>query len=153
MAKALVVYTTRTGETRDIAELIAEGVRFTGAEATVANVTSIKKEADLEGYDAYVFGSATYHGEMMQGMKTMLFLAEKVNLKGKVGGSFGAFGWSGEAPDRIFDTMTNIFKMDMVSGPLRLKSASLGGGTQMAQGYGRGIGKKTRHVLTHSSQF
>ena len=142
MAKALVVYTTRTGETRDIAELIAEGVRFTGAEATVANVTSIKKEADLEGYDAYVFGSATYHGEMMQGMKTMLFLAEKVNLKGKVGGSFGAFGWSGEAPDRIFDTMTNIFKMDMVSGPLRLKSASLGGGTQMAQGYGREIGKK-----------
>jgi flavorubredoxin len=142
MAKALVVYTTRTGETRNIAELIAEGIRFTGAEATVANVTEIKKEADLEGYDAYVFGSATYHGEMMQGMKTMLFLAEKVNLEGKTGGSFGAFGWSGEAPGRIFDTMTNIFKMDMVSGPLRLKSASLGGGTQMAQDYGREIGDK-----------
>jgi len=63
---------------------------------------------------------------MIQGMKTMLFLAEKVNLEGKAGGSFGAFGWSGEAPGRIFDTMTNIFKMDMVSGPLRLKSASLG---------------------------
>ena len=75
-------------------------------------------------------------------MKTMLFLAEKANLEGKVGGSFGAFGWSGEAPDRIFDTMTNIFKMDMVSGPLRLKSASLGGGTQMAQDYGREIGNK-----------
>ena len=142
MAKALLVYTTRTGETKNIAELIAEGIRFTGAEATVANVTEIKKEADLEGYDAYVFGSATYHGEMMQGMKTMLFLAEKVNLKGKTGGSFGAFGWSGEAPGRIFDTMTNIFKMDMVSGPLRLKSVSLGGGTQMAQDYGREIGNK-----------
>ena len=142
MAKALVVYTTRTGETKDIAELIAEGIRFTGAEATVVNVTGIKKEEDLVGYDAYVFGSATYHGEMMQGMKTMLFLAEKVNLEGKTGGSFGAFGWSGEAPGRIFDTMTNIFKMDMVSGPLRLKSASLGGGTQMAQDYGREIGNK-----------
>ena len=142
MAKALVVYTTRTGETKSIAELIAEGIRFTGAEATVENVTSIKKEAALEGYDAYVFGSATYHGEMMQGMKTMLFLAEKANLDGKAGGSFGAFGWSGEAPGRIFDTMTNIFKMDMVSGPLRLKSASLGGGTQMCHGYGKEIGKK-----------
>ena len=142
MAKALVVYTTRTGETKSIAELIAEGIRFTGAEATVENVTSIKKEAALEGYDAYILGSATYHGEMMQGMKTMLFLAEKVNLEGKAGGSFGAFGWSGEAPGRIFDTMTNIFKMDMVSGPLRLKSASLGGGIQMAQDYGREVGKK-----------
>ncbi len=142
MAKVLVVYTTRTGQTKNIAELIAEGIRFTGAEAAVVNVTSIKKEADLEGYDAYVFGSATYHGQMMQGMKTMLFLAEKANMEGKVGGSFGAFGWSGEAPGRIFDTMTNIFKMDMVGGPLRLKSASLGGGTQMCQDYGKEIGKK-----------
>jgi len=142
MAKALVVYCTRTGETKAIAELIAEGVRFQGAEAEVVNVTEIKKEQDLQGYDGYAFGSATYHGQMMQGMQTMLFLAEKANLEGKAGGSFGAFGWSGEAPDRIYDTMKNIFKMDMVSGPLRLKSASLGGGTQMAQDYGKGIGKK-----------
>jgi flavodoxin len=142
MAKALIVFSTRTGETKDIAELIAEGIRMQGHEANVVNVTGIKKESDLEGYGTYVFGSATYHGEMMQGMKTMLFLAEKANLEGKVGGSFGAFGWSGEAPDRIFDTMKNIFKMNLVSGPLRLKSASLGGGTQMAQDYGKQIAKK-----------
>ena len=142
MAKALIVYATRTGQTKDIADLIAEGIRFTGAEANVVKIGDIKKEADLEGYEAYVFGSATYHGEMMQGMKTMLFLAEKVNFDGKVGAAFGAFGWSGEAPDRIYDTMKNIFKMNMVSGPLRLKSASLGGGTRMAQDYGREIGKK-----------
>jgi flavorubredoxin len=142
MGNVLIVYNTRRGDTKAIADLIAEGLRFEGAEAKVVNVTAVKKEADLEGYDGYVFGSATYHGEMMQGMKTMLFLAEKVDLEGKVGGAFGAFGWSGEAPDRIYDTMKNIFKMDMVSDPLRLKSASLGGGTQMAQDYGRNIGKK-----------
>ena len=142
MAKVLIVYASRSGETEDIARLIAEGIRFTGAEAKTLSVTEIKKEADLAGYDGYVFGSATYHGEMMQGMKTMLFLAEKVNLDGKAGGAFGAFGWSGEAPARIFDTMKNVFKMDMVSGPLNLKSSSLGGGTKMAQDYGRDIGKK-----------
>jgi flavorubredoxin len=142
MAKALVVFTTRTGETKDIADLIAEGIRMRGAEADVVNSTQIKKEEELAGYDAYVFGSATYHGQMMQGMKTLLFLAEKADLEGKIGASFGAFGWSGEAPDRIYDTMKNIFKMEMVSGPLRLKSASLGGGTTMAQDYGKEIGKK-----------
>jgi len=42
----------------------------------------------------------------------------------------------------ICDTMKNIFKMDMVSGPLRLKSSTLGGGIQMAQDYGREIGEK-----------
>lgn len=56
----------------------------------------------------------------------------------------GAFGWSGEAPGRIFETMKNVFGMEMVNGPLKLKSASLGGGTQMAQDYGREIGKKLR---------
>lgn len=142
MAKVLIVSATRSGGTSEIAKLVAEGIRFTGAEAKTVNVTDIKKETDLEGYDGYLFGSATYHGDMMQSMKTMLFLAEKANLEGKVAGSFGSFGWSGEAPDRIFDTMKNIFKMDMVKESLRLKSASMGGGAQMAQDYGRDIGKK-----------
>jgi flavorubredoxin len=142
MSKAIIVYATRTGETKDIADLIAEGIRMKGADATVVKSTEIKKEDDLTGYDAYVFGSPTYHGEMMQGMKTLLFLAEKANMEGKPAGAFGAFGWSGEAPDRIYDTMKNIFKMDMVGGPLRLKSAALGGGTQMAQDYGKEVGKK-----------
>ena len=142
MGKALVVYATRSSETKRIADLIAEGIRIQGSEASVVNVTKVKKVEDLAGFDAYVFGSATYHGEMMQGMKTMLFLAEKTGLDGKVGGAFGAFGWSGEAPGRIFDTMKNILKMDMVNGPLMLKSALLGGGTEMAQGYGKDIAKK-----------
>jgi flavorubredoxin len=142
MGKALIVYATRTGETKRIGELIAEGIRMQGQEADVRNVTGIKNAADLEGYDAYAFGSATYHGDMMQVMKKMLFLAEKAKLEGKVGGSFGAFGWSGEAIDRIYGTMENIFKMDMVGNGLRLKSSQLGGGTQMAQGYGGDLAKK-----------
>jgi NAD(P)H dehydrogenase (quinone) len=142
MGKALIVYASRSGETKRIADLIGEGIRIQGSEASVVNVTDVKKVEDLEGFDAYVFGSATYHGQMMQGMKTMLFLAEKTGLEGKVGGAFGAFGWSGEAPGRIFDTMKNVLKMDMVSGPLMLKSALLGGGTEMAQGYGKDIAKK-----------
>lgn len=142
MPKALVVYATRKGETEKIADLIAEGLRMSGVETTTANANEIKKEEDLRQYDALVFGSATYHGEMLQSMKTLLFLAEKAELEGKIGGAFGAFGWSGEAPDRIYDTMSNIFKMEMAGGPLRLKSSTLGGGLRMAQDYGRDIGKK-----------
>jgi NAD(P)H dehydrogenase (quinone) len=142
MPKVLIAYATRTGQTQDIAELIAEGVRFTGAEAKVVDVKALSSQEDLAGYEAYVFGSATYHGEMMQAMKTLLFLAAQANLEGKVGGSFGSYGWSGEAADRIYDTMQNVFKMDMVGTPLRLKSALLQGALQMAQDYGRAIGKK-----------
>jgi flavorubredoxin len=142
MARTLIVCATRTGSTRKIGEIVAEGLRFSGQEVKVVDVKEIKSEADLNGYDAYVFGAATYHGEMMQSMKTLLFLAEKADLAGKVGGSFGAFGWSGEAPGRIFDTMKNIFQMDMVDGPLMLKSTELGGGIRMAQEYGKKLAEK-----------
>ena len=142
MAKVLIVYATRTGETQNIAELIAEGIRFAGHEAQAASVKEIKNEADLNGYDGYVFGSATYHGEMLQGMKTFLFLAEKADLRDKVGGAFGSYGWSGEANDRIFETMKHVLKMDLVGDTLRLKSSSLDGGLQMAQDYGRAVAKK-----------
>lgn len=142
MGKTLIVYATRTGATQKIGEIIAEGLRFSGQEANVVDVKDIKSEADLNGYDAYVFGSATYHGDMMQAMKTFLFLAEKADLANKVGGSFGAFGWSGEAPERIYDTMKNIFQMDMVDSALMLKSAELGGGISMAQEYGKKLAEK-----------
>lgn len=142
MAKALVVFASRTNQTKRIAELIAEGMRFEGIDVTVVNVNEVEKKGiQLDDYDAYVLGSATYHGDMLQGMKTFLFLLEKANVGGKVAGSFGAFGWSGEAPGRIFDTMLNIFNMKMVNGPLRLKSAALGGGVKMAQDYGREVAK------------
>ena len=139
MAKVLIVFATRTGETEEIGSLIGEGLRMTGADVTMRKITEISNESEINGYDGYVFGAPTYHGDMIQGMKTFLFLAEKAALEDKVGAAFGAFGWSGEAPDRIFDTMKNIYKMEMVSGPLRLKSASLGGGLQMAHDYGKEI--------------
>ena len=107
-------------------------------------MNAIKDEKPLEGFRAYVFGSPTYHGEMIQPMKTFLFLAEKAGLAGKVGGSFGAFGWSGEAPDRIYQTMKHIFKMNMVGDALRLKNVILGGGVAMAQEYGRSIARKLK---------
>jgi len=95
MAKALIVCATRTGETMKIGELIAEGIRFSDHEANVVKINDVKKEADLQGYDALVFGSATYHGDMIQGMKTLLFLAEKAGLEGKTGGAFGALHLAG----------------------------------------------------------
>jgi len=142
MPKALVAYATRNGETRNIGEIIAEGLRFSMIDVILKDVKDIKTETELEGYDAYIFGSSTYHGEMMNSMKTFLFLAEKAKLEDKKGGSFGAFGWSGEAAERIYDTMKNIFRMDMAATPLMLKASSIDGGTKVAQAYGKEVAAK-----------
>ncbi len=142
MSKILVIYAGRTGQTQQIAEYVAEGIRFCSCEAKVMDAVQIKDDETLPGYDAYVFGSAIYHGEMMPSMKTLLFLASKLELAGKAGGSFGAYGWSGEAPDRIYHTMKHVLKMDMVADSLRLKSPTLQGAMQMAQDYGKQLAKK-----------
>ncbi len=139
MGKVLILYASRSNETKSIAELIAEGVRISGHEVEIKKTSQIKSEEDLKGYDGYAFGSATYHGEMISSMKQILFIAERAELKGKPGGSFGAYGWSGEAPGRIFDTMQHIYGMKMVSGPLMLKASWVGGGNKAAQDYGKSI--------------
>lgn len=138
MGTVLIVYATRSEETKAIADIIGEGIRISGHNAEVKRVSEIKSEEDLKGYDGYIFGSPTYHGEMITPMKQLLFLAERAELAGKPGGAFGAYGWSGEAAGRIFDTMAHIFKMNMVSGgPLMLKAAWVGGGIKAAQEYGK----------------
>lgn len=139
MGNVLIVYASRSGETKGIAELIAEGIRISGHEAEIKKTSEIKGEDDLKGYDGYVFGSATYHGEMITSMKQILFIAERAELKDKPGGAFGAYGWSGEAPGRIFETMEHIYGMKMVSGPLMLKASWVQGGIQAAQEYGKSI--------------
>ena len=139
MGKVLIVYATRADETKTIAELIAEGVRIAGHEAIIKRINEIKSEDDLNGFDGYAFGSATYHGEMISSMKQFLFIAERAELKDKVGGAFGAYGWIGEAPGRIFETMKNIYGMKMVSDPLMLKASWIEGGTKASQDYGKSI--------------
>jgi flavorubredoxin len=140
MGKILIVYASRANATKDIADLIAEGIRISGNEVDVKKANEIKNEEDLKGYDGYAFGSPTYHGEMITSMKQILFMAERAELKDKPGGAFGAYGWSGEAAPRIFDTMEHIYGMKMVSGgALMLKASWIGGGVQLAQEYGKSI--------------
>ena len=137
MGNVLIVYATRSDETKSIAELIGEGIRMAGHGAEVRTATQIKKEEDLMGYDAYLFGSPTYHGEMVASMKQLLFIAERAQLKGKPGGAFGSYGWSGEAAGRIFDTMNNVYGMEMMdAGPLMLKAVWIEGGMKAAHEYG-----------------
>ena len=54
MSKALIVYATLSGATKNIADLIQQGVRRTGHDAEVVNANEIKKRMIWQGLDAYV---------------------------------------------------------------------------------------------------
>ena len=123
MKKVLIAYVSRTGTTEKMADYLAEGIRMSGNETEVVK-TSLLKEKDLSGYDGYLFGCPTYHKDMTSGMKQFLFLVEKANLAGKLGGAFGSHTHSGEAAPMVFDTMQYVFKMDALDlGALSLTDA------------------------------
>lgn len=148
MHKVLVAYASRTGKTEKMAESIAEGIRMAGHDVDLAKISSIQSEKDLEGYDGYVFGCPTYHRDLTPGMKNFLFLAEKLNLVGKIGGAFGAYTHSGESAPMLFDTMEFIFKMDMIDlRALSLKEAVVETpeGIKGGQDYGKAIGGKFKN--------
>ena len=145
MHKVLVAYISRTGMTEKMANFIAEGVRMGGQDAVVQKIAEIKSEKDLQGYDGYVFGCPTYHRDMTNGMKSFLFLAQKANLTGKMGGAFCSYTHSGESGPMIFDTMQHVYKMDMVDlGALNLKEHVIDTqeGAKACQDYGRDLSDK-----------
>jgi len=142
MKKVLIAYSSRTGNTEKMANYIAEGVRFTGNEAVVKRVESIKKPEELQGYDVYIFGSPTYHRDMIAPMKTFLFLAQKAGLKGKLGGAFGSYTHSGDAPKMIIDTMQYVLKMKVTNlGSFKLTEDNIDTqeGIKACQQYGKAI--------------
>ena len=101
MKKVLIAYFSRTGTTEKMAQLIAEGVRMGGCEVELTSVSKVSSDAEIIGYDGYVFGCPTYHKDMTNNMKQFLFLAERANLIGKIGGAFGSHTHSGESAPMI----------------------------------------------------
>ena len=145
MKKILIAYFSRTGKTEEMANYIAEGVRFCGHTAEVKKIAEIKGEKDFDGYDGCILGCPTYHRDMTENMKTFLFIAQKANLEGKPGGAFGSHTHTGDAPKLIYDTMEYVYKMDVVNlGPFALKEAivSTAEGIHSCQEYGKAIAKK-----------
>ena len=145
MHKVLVAYISRTGMTEKMANFIAEGIRMTGQEAVVKKTPQIQKENDLQGFDGYILGCPTYHRDMTNGMKNFLFLMQRANLTGKMGGAFCSFTHSGESGPMIFDTMQHVFKMDMVDlGALNLKEQVIDtpDGIKACQEYGKAVAGK-----------
>lgn len=155
MKTVLVAYYSGTGNTKQMAELIAEGVRIAGHDAEVRSIVTIKGEKDLTGYDGYIFGCPTYHLDMPEPFKDFLYMARMADLEGKVGGAFDCrthpSSGEGSAAALIFDMMESKYKMKMTNlGPFDLKPTwfeTTGGTVENQEGfrachdYGKAVGE------------
>jgi NAD(P)H dehydrogenase (quinone) len=87
MAKGIVIYYSRSGNTKQMAELIAGSMNENGVE-TDCNPAEKVKADDLLKYDAIVIGSPTYYGQMAAQIKEIF--DESVKIHGKLDGKVGA---------------------------------------------------------------
>ncbi len=91
MSKMLILYFTRTGNTKAMAETIAESAEKEGAQVVLKDVEETKVDELLE-YDAILIGSPTYYGGMAGKLKEFLdsTVVHHGKLSGKVGGAFSS---------------------------------------------------------------
>jgi NAD(P)H dehydrogenase (quinone) len=87
MAKVLIVYYSRSGNTRKMAESIAAGIKKEKVEVDVRDVKDVTT-ADLLAVDAIVVGSPTYYGSMAADIKRLF--DESIRIHGKLDGKVGA---------------------------------------------------------------
>jgi NAD(P)H dehydrogenase (quinone) len=91
MAKILVIYYSRSGNTKKMAESVGHGIKKEGVDAVVKDISDVKPD-DLLQYEGIVMGSPTYYGTMAAQIKKLLDDSVKFHgeLDGKVGAAFSS---------------------------------------------------------------
>ena len=87
MAKAIVIYYSRSGNTKEMAQIIANAIKEADLQIDCKSVNDVKAE-DLLNYDAIVIGSPTYYGHMAGPIKQLF--DDIVSFHGKLDGKVGA---------------------------------------------------------------
>lgn len=94
MAKILIIYDSKTGNTKKMAMAIAQGVKeVEGAEVEVKKVDNVTLK-DLLKADGLIIGSPTYYGQMSAKIKALIDKSVEIHgqLEGKVGAAFTSSG-------------------------------------------------------------
>jgi len=91
MPKALIIYYSRTGNTKAMAEIIAEGLKSEQIGVALKDVKDTSCEEFLQ-FDAIIIGSPTYYGTMSCQIKKLFDDSVKFHgkLDGKIGGAFAS---------------------------------------------------------------
>ncbi len=89
--KVAVIYYSRSGTTKKMAEIISDAVSSKGADVRCVSVEEIQPKEMLD-YDGIIIGSPTYYGTMAAEIKKFLddSVAFHTKLDGKIGGAFSS---------------------------------------------------------------
>ena len=114
MAKGIVIYYSRSGNTKQMAEMIAKAMSDAGVATDCKSVDKVKVD-DLLNYDAIVVGSPTYYGSMAAQIKQLIddSVVKHGQLDGKVGSAFTSSANVGGGNET---TVLSILEAMLISG-------------------------------------
>ena len=113
--KILVLYFSKSGNTRRLAEAVVEGVNaITGAEAVLKKTDQVTRDDFLEA-SAIIAGSPVYFGTMAAQLKQVFddFVSIRKKMENKVG---AVFTTSGDVTGGKETTMFSIIQAFMIYG-------------------------------------
>ena len=115
MAKILVVYDSRTGNTEKMALAVAEGAKQAGEVEVVVKKVDHTSLDDLLSADGIIIGSPTYYGQMSAKIKALFDESVKIHgkLEGKVGAAFTSSGGTATGAET---TILSIIQAMLVHG-------------------------------------
>jgi len=108
----LIFYISSYGNTRRMAEAIYEGamaVEHVRVSLYDLEGSEIAPFVDLiEGADGILFGTPTINGDAVKPVWDLLSSLAVINLKSKLGGVFGSYGWTGEGVKMVEDRLRGL---------------------------------------------
>ena len=114
MEKGIVVYYSRSGNTKEMAEAVARAMNESGLDTARKPVEEVQAD-NLPDYDAVVIGSPCYYGQMAGPIKQLIddLVGRHGQLNGKVGAAFASSANTGGGSET---TIIGIIEAMLIAG-------------------------------------
>jgi NADH oxidase (H2O-forming) len=148
----LIAYVSAYGYTKEAAHLIAEGILET--EGITVDITDIEDIAtdDLESKlimaDGLLIGSPTINQNTLLPVYKLFAVINPIRDKGKLGGAFGSYGWSGESPNIIIENF-RMLKLKVFEETAAFKFSPGNSKKEFLREFGRKFAKKYIEECAH----
>ncbi|MEW8973144.1 MAG: FprA family A-type flavoprotein [Tissierellaceae bacterium] len=145
--KVFIPYVSAYGNTRKIAEKIAEGIKMASDRIEVEIMDIEMAELDeiedkVYNSSAFIIGTPTINQNTLLPIYKLLAVINPIRSKGKLAGAFGSYGWSGEAVKIVQENLKNLKLKVYNEEGLRVTFVPCEKSDAKAIEYGLGFGKQ-----------
>ncbi len=148
----LIAYVSAYGYTKDAAFHIAEGILETdGITVDITDIENIgldELESKIIMSGGILVGSPTINQNTLLPVYKLFALINPIRDKGKLGGAFGSFGWSGESPNIILESL-RLLKLKIFEETAAFKFSAGNHKTEHLKQFGRNFGKTYIEECAH----